>query len=327
MDESKKELKDPNEIQDLTFLTRQNRKPTTFELKYLEKFGKGVEKRIGLPGLSPELVDKQAEMEQVNKNLEDARAKFEQWKTNLQVKKKEIEQKKEKLAEEKHQLDQFTVVHTAELEKCREREKQENKMIAEMESELEELSVKEEQLRKKNDDLTEELRRLQPCTDYLQSVVESGHKFDNIDAILNRHAILAATREEYIVKYQELLQEMGVKEREAEEKLLKERNLLIDATMKYNGGVMAMESAKKVNEYKKTTVIKEIQRVEEKSVEVATIETSINAIYKRALFKATQTGLTKSADTAVGYDGRLTYIQNRFTDLAAVIEEWKNENH
>ena len=325
--EDKQENQSPSSSQDLTFLTRQNRKPTTFELKYLEKFGKGGDRRIGLPGLSPELVDKQDEMEQVNKNLENARAKFEQWKTNLQAKKKEIEAKKEKLAEEKHQLDQFTVVHTAELEKCREREKQENKMIAEMESELEELSVKEEQLRKKNDDLSQELSRLQPCADYLQSVVESGHKFDNIDAILNRHAILAATREEYIVKYQELLQQMGVKEREAEEQLLKEKNLLIDLTMRYNGGVMAFESAKKVNEYKKTTIIKEIQRVEEKSVEVATIETSINAIYKRALAKASQTGISKVTDTAVGYDARLVYIQNRFTDLAGVIEEWKNENH
>ena len=320
-------LENSSKIADSTFITRQDRERSVFEKKYLEKYGTKEEKRIGLPGLSPELVDKQDEMEQVNKNLEEARAKFEQWKTNLQVKKKEIESAKEKLAEQKRQLDQFTVVHNAELEKCREREKMENKLIIEMEAELEELTQKEQELRQKNNDLENELTSLQPFADYLQSVVEDGHKFDNIDSILYRHATLASTREEYIKKYQVLLSQMGVKEREAEKKLMEERNLLIDATMKYNDGVMAIESAKKTNEYKKTTLIKEIQRVEEKNVELSTIETSINSIYKRAFFKAHQTSTNKAQDNATSYDQKLTYIQNRFTDLAAVIEEWNNENH
>lgn len=314
---------------DNLFLTRQNRKPTTFEIKYLEKFGQKGDTRIGLPGLSPELVDKQAEMEQIDKELEEARLKFETWKTNLQVKKKEIEVKKEKLAEQKKQLDMFTVVHTAELKKCREREKSENQQITKMETELEQLTIKEKELKLQNEKLVAELQKLQPCADYLQNVVtKSIFTFDNIDAILNRYSVLSVTRAEYLGKYQELLQQMGIKEREAEEKLLHEKNLLIDATMKYNDGIMSIEQVKKNNEYEKAKAIKAVQRVEEKNVEVAMIKTSINAIYQRALEKAI--GHNESIKQKEGMsveDMKLQYIQNRFTDLQSVIEEWKKEGH
>ncbi|EAY15807.1 hypothetical protein TVAG_159800 [Trichomonas vaginalis G3] len=314
---------------DNIFLTRQNRVPTTFEIKYLEKFGQKGDTRIGLPGLSPELVDKNAEMEQIDKELEEARLKFETWKTNLQVKKKEIEVKKEKLADQKRQLDMFTVVHTAELKKCKEREKSENQQIAKMESELEQLTIKEKELKLQNEKLVAELQKLQPCADYLQNVVtKSIFTFDNIEAILNRYSVLSVTRAEYLETYQQLLAQMGIKEREAEKQLLHEKNLLIDATMKYNDGIMNIEQVKKNNEYEKAKAIKQVQRVEEKNVELAMIKTSINAIYQRAVEKAIGHNETVKPKEGVSMeDLKLQYIQNRFTDLQIVIDEWKKEGH
>ena len=314
---------------DQTFLTRPRQQRSTFERKYLERIGNVGDKRIGLPGLSPQLVDKQREMEQANKQLEDARAKFELWKTNFQKKRKEIEEQQQALAEQKKALDSFTQHHITELEKAKKREQEELEKAREIEKELKGLTEREEKLRTKNDALTEELKELQPCADYLQSVVEACQTFDNVEAILHRHETLSHTRGEYLKKYQELMKKYGSDEAELAKLLEIRRSYLIDSTMKYNDAISRINRTKKQNEYRNASLIKDVQRIEEKNTEIAAIRTSIKTIYNRALSRSSASvdQIQKKMQNAdITEEAMLEYIEHRFLDLKDIIRE-ANQKH
>lgn len=307
---------------DATFLTRQRENRSTFEKKYLEKFGNTGDKRIGLPGLSPQLVDKQREMEETNNQLEEARNKFEQWKTNFQSKRQEIEKKQQDLAEQKKKLDAFSQHQNQELEKAKTRRKDEIKEANEIEIQLRQLSETEEQKRALNEQLKAELEQLQPCADYLQSVVESCTSFDNIDAILHRYETLSETRSIFLGQYQELMSTFGNDEVQLQKKLEFHRSKLIDATMKFNEAIAKINQTKKKNEYNKTSLIKDVQRIEDKKTELAAIKTSIKTIYNRALNKSSTTiDQIQKKKGDVSEEVMLEYIKNRFKDLKDIISE------
>ena len=308
---------------DQTFLTRPREQRSTFEKKYLERIGNIGDKRIGIPGMSPQLMDKQREMELADKQLQEARVKFEQWKTNFQKKRKDIEEQQQALAEQKKALDSFTQHHITELEKAKKRELEELDKAREIEKELKGLTEREEKLRTKNDALTEELRQLQPCADYLQSVVESCQTFDNIEAILHRHESLSHTRGEFLEKYQELMGRYGSDEAELSKLLEVRRSHLIDSTMKYNEEISRINKTRKQNEYRNASMVKDAQRIEEKNTELAAIRTSIKTIYSRALSKslATIDQIQKRKGMNVTEEGMLEYIEHRFLDLKDIIRE------
>jgi len=299
---------------------------TTFEKKYLEKYGKGSDNRIGLPGLSPQLVDKQAEMEETNRKLEEARLKFEQWKTSLQQKRKDIEEKQQKLAEQKRQLDAFTLLHKADLQKYHDREALELEQSRAMEQELEQLRKNEKELRVKNEHLESDLEKLRPIANYLQEVVDTYSTFDSIESIINRHTSLAETRTEYLKKFQEMTRKMGNDEAIAMKELEKERVLLIDAAMKYNHSLSMADETKKDNVFKKTNVIKDVQRSENKSLELSMIKTSIQTIYNRAVNKVIgNQNRTYTKKENMSLEEMLKYVQNKYVDLESAIEDWKKK--
>ena len=307
---------------DETFLTQQRQNRSTFEKKYLERIGNTGDKRIGLPGLSPQLVDKQREMEATNKQLEEARNKFEQWKTNFQSKRQEIEKKQQALAEQKKDLDNFSQHQNQELEKAKTRRKDEIKEANEIEIQLRQLSETEEQKRALNEKLKAELEELQPCADYLQSVVESCTSFDNIDAILHRYETLSETRSIYLAQYQELMSTYGNDEIRLQHELEFHKSKLIDSTMKYNEAIAKINQIKKKHEYNKTSLIKEVQRVDDKKTELAAIKTSIKTIYNRALNKSSATvDQIQKKKGDVDEEAMLEYIKNRFKDLKDIISE------
>jgi myosin heavy subunit len=311
---------------DRTFLTRPHGKQkSSFEMKYLERFGTAADGRVGLPGLSPQLLEKQREMEKTNSQLEDARNKFETWKTNFQRKKKEIDEKQQQLSEQKRHLDAFTTQQMAALEKAKKREAEEIEQARTIDSQLKTLMEEEDQLRKQNDQLREELDGLQPCADYLQSVVESSSSFENIESILNRHQSLATTRAEYLQKYQDLMARYGTDETKLAQQLEVRKSHLVDCTMKYNEGIARVAQARKRNEYRRTTLIKDVQRIEEKNVELAAIKTSIRTIYNRALSRSTTTAdqIQRAKGGEVSEEAMLEYIENRFNDLKDIIEDKK----
>jgi septal ring factor EnvC (AmiA/AmiB activator) len=311
---------------DRTFFTRpRGKQKSSFEMKYLERFGTGADGHAGLPGVSPQLLEKQREMEQTNAQLEEARNKFETWRTNFQRKKKEIDEKQQQLAEQKRHLDAFTTQQMAALEKAKRREAEEVEQARAIDAQLRTLMEEEEQLRAQNDRLRGELDALQPCADYLQSVVEASPAFDNIDAILNRYQSLAATRAEYLAKYQALMARYGTDEQQLAQQLEVRRSHLIDCTMKYNEGIARVAQARKQNEYRRTTLMKDVQRIEDKNVELAAIKTSIRTIYSRALARSTTTAdqVQRARGGEIGEEAMLEYIENRFNDLKDIIEDKK----
>jgi chromosome segregation ATPase len=308
-----------------TFLTRpRGKQRSSFEMKYLERFGTG-DSRVGLPGLSPQLVEKQREMEKTNSQLEEARNKFETWKTNFQRKRRDIDEKQAQLAEQKRHLDAFTAQQMATLEKAKKREAEEIDQARQIDAQLKTLTEEEEQLRQQNDQLRQELDALRPCADYLQSVVDSCPQFDNIEAILNRHQSLATTRAEYLQKYHELMERYGTDEKKLAQQLEVRRSHLIDCTMKYNEGIARVAQARKRNEYRRTTLVKDVQRIEDKNVELAAIKTSIRTIYNRALSRSTTTAdqIQRARGGDVSEEAMLEYIENRFNDLKDIIEDKK----
>jgi hypothetical protein len=180
-------------------------------------------------------------------------------------------------------------------------------------------------LKQQNDQLRQELDALQPCADYLQSVVEASPAFENIESILNRHQSLAATRAEYLQKYQELMARYGTDETKLAQQLEVRRSHLIDCTMKYNEGIARVAQARKQNEYRRTTLIKDVQRIEDKNVELSAIKTSIRTIYNRALSRSTTTAdqIQRAKGGDVSEEAMLEYIENRFNDLKDIIEDKK----
>jgi DNA repair exonuclease SbcCD ATPase subunit len=309
-----------------TFLTRPHGKQrSSFESKYLERFGTGVENRVGLPGLSPQLIQKQRELERTNAQLEDARTKFETWKTNFQRKKKEIDEKHQQLSEQKRHLDAFTTQQMIALEKAKKREAEEIEQARLIDSQLRTLMEEEEQLKAQNNELRAELDSLQPCVDYLQSVVECCPAFENIESILNRHQSLSSTRAEFLEKYQDLMERFGSDEAKLAQELESRKSHLVNSTMKYNEGIARVTQVRKQNDYQRTTLIKVVQRHEEKNVELSAIKTSIRTIYNRALSQSTTAAdqIQRAKGGDVDEEGMLEYIENRFNDLKDIVEDKK----
>lgn len=305
-----------------TFSNPKDRKRSTFENKYLDKYGSGGDSRIGLPGPSPQLADKQKEMEETNAQLEEARSKFEKWQIQREKQKLEIEKKQKELEKQKASLDQFTIHYNQELEKAKKRENEEKEQARQLDKELQDLIKEEEVLKSTNDQLKAELEELQPCADYLQSVVDSNQTFDNIESILNRHETLSATREEYLKKYQELMARLGNDESNLSKQLEGHRSHLIDSTMKYNLSLFQVAQAKKQNEYRKTSIVKDIQRLDEKNVELASIKSSIRNIYSRAVERAGPSKIhTAKKKEDLTDEEMLQYIVNRFNDLKEIIND------
>jgi DNA repair exonuclease SbcCD ATPase subunit len=307
---------------DETFFTRPHQDRSTFERKYLERFRNATEKHVGLPGLSPALMEKQREMDAADRRLEQARIKLEQWKVNFQRKRKEIQEQQQAVDEETRQLAILQVQHQAELKKTKDREQDELDKARQIEKDLKQLSEREESLRMHNDRLTAELSELQPCAEYLQSVVDSCQTFDNIEAILHRYDSLAATRVEFLDRYQELMRKFGVDQKELTKLLAITRSHVIDWTMQFNARLAKIKQTKKLNEYRNAHRIKDVQRVDEKNTELAAIKISIRAIYTRAVSRSSAAAIDiqkKRGD--ISEEAMLEYIENRFLDLRDIIRD------
>jgi chromosome segregation ATPase len=310
-------------MQDRTFLTRQRGKQkSSFESKYLERFAGSSEHTLGMPTVSPQLIAKQQEMEKTNAQLEEARHKFETWKVGFLKKRKEVDEKQQQLADQKRHLDAFTSQQKLSLEKARKKEAEELEQSRLIEQQLEELKEEENQLRVESDELRKELESLQPCADYLQSVVDAYSCFESVEAILNRHQSLAETRAEYVERYESLMERYVGDEATLAHQLDIRKSRLIDSTMKYNEGMARIAQAIKRNQYRRTTLIKDVQRIEDKTVELVAMKTAIRTIYARALVKTSASGEQRRGGK-ISEEAMLEYIENRFNDLKDILEDKK----
>jgi hypothetical protein len=163
---------------------------------------------------------------------------------------------------------------------------------------------------------------LQPCAEYLQSVVDSCQTFDNIEAILHRYDSLAATRAEYLERYQALMGRFGVDEQELAKLLAVRKSHVIDWTMKFNARLANIKQTKKLNEYRTANSVKDVQRVDEKNTELAAIKTSIRAIYARAVSKSSAAASEIQRKRGeISEEAMLEYVENRFLDLKDIIRD------
>lgn len=304
-----------------TFLTRQTKQKSSFEQSYLERFGGVTEGSVTLPTLSPQLLKKKQDMEKTNADLEDARTRFEAWKTDFQRKRKELDDKQHVLEIQKANLRSFTEHHASELEKARKREEEEKEQAKKIEADLQKLIAEEAVLREENEKLRAELEELQPCADYLQAVTERSRNFENIESILNRHQTLTATRQTYIEKFQELMSRFGTEEEILNKDLEMKRANLIDRTMQLNDGIARADQIKKINQYRKTALSKDIQRAEGKNAELAQIKSAIQALYNRAVEKSNQIAAKASRANDLSIEQMLQFIENRFNDLNGILND------
>lgn len=306
---------------DRTFVTRQTKHKSDFERSFNERFG-NTDPSQSKVAVSPQLANKKQEMEEVTQQLEDTRAKFESWKTNFERKQKDLDEKQRALDEQKANLDKFSKHHLQELEKAKRREADEIENAKRLQSELEELTSVEKQLNDQNEGLKDELEELQPYADYLQSVVEQSRQFETIESILDRQHALVKTHAEYVDRYSDLLRRFGTEEQQLEFELELKRSQLVRLNMKASESRAKASQMKKLNQYNRTTLVKDIQRIEEKHTELTRVKSAIRAIYNRALSKSTGP-LARAARSVKNptEEMMLKFIETRFVDLYDILHD------
>ena len=272
------------------------------------------------PIITPQLRQKRLEMEETNNELEDAKNKFEQWKCDFQKKKREIEDKQHKLEMDKENLREFTMHHNYELEKAQQKEHEMMAKIKKIQEDIKDLQQQDEELQEKNNALKAKLDVLQPCADYLNSVVDFSTNFDSIESILNRYHSINLTREEYLDKYRKLLETFGTDSAKRMKLIELRKSYLIDKTKKFIDNINKLKQEKLQSEYGKLSLIKDIQRIEDKSMELAMIKTSIRSIYERAVDKIKGSDSKNISADNLTEEQMLVIIRNRFTDLSDIIK-------
>jgi hypothetical protein len=122
-------------------------------------------------------------------------------------------------------------------------------------------------------------------------MVESCQTFDNIEAIFRHHEYLSHTRRECLKKYQELPSHYASEEIQLSVLLALRKSHLIDSMKKYNERISKFQQIKRVNEYRNTTLIKDVQRVCDKNTELSSVKIYIKMIYARALSRSSNAAI------------------------------------
>jgi hypothetical protein len=218
-------------------------------------------------------------------------------------------------------LDVFTQHHRQELEKAKRREKEEIEKARQIEKELKALAEREDALKAREEIVARELKDLRPIADYLQAVAEASQAFDTVDAVLHRYETLATTRKDYLALYEMLMEDFGTEEAKLSLQLESKHSHLIDSTMKFNEKITRVNQTKKLNEYRNTQLIKDVQRIVDKNTEVTTIKTSIKTIFARAQSQATGPLFEPQKKGVAIEDSMLDFVKNRFLDLRDIIRD------
>lgn len=279
---------------------------------------------FSLPVLSQKLMDKKVEMENAEKDLEEMKLRYEDWKKEYELKEKVMNEKNSELALRNDGLKEFKAHHLHEIEKAILKEKNERTKSLDLEHDLQQLREEEAQLCKENIDLRNELEALQPYADYLQNVIDISPNFETIDSILNKYQSMVDTRKEYIEKYKDLLAQVELKRNKVAELQENKKVLLIDSTMNYHQSVSKVQDARRELAYRKSHIVKEIQRMEEKETEIASIRSSIRTIFKRA-YKASMfiDESIKGKSDKLTDEEMVEFIVGRHKDLVEIIKAYK----
>ncbi|EAY18733.1 DnaJ domain containing protein [Trichomonas vaginalis G3] len=332
-----------------TFLTQIEHVQTTFEKKYLEMMGNRQERRIDLPGLSPQLIAKKTELEQIQAELQQARQDQEKWESNLEEDKALVNEHRKDAYQIEQKTQEIFKHLRAEIENHNRNRKKQESLTKQYEDELEELTVTEKELQQKIQGTQNEISKLQPYSIFFEDVVTRSKLFLNTEQILNRFNLLMqakdvysrSTSEEKEVKKEEVKDENYddgddkvlelrkpetnglAKAKEELKRLQGQRIQLVHQVYSLREDIKKLQ---KKNRYVKTNAIKGAERVSDKQTDYVTIMSSIDNIMK--MVKATQESLGRIYTTTEKIEtpeAKLELIEKRFQDLVAIISESKEE--
>ena len=244
----------------------------------------------------------------------NAKDELKEFETNFEATKNELIEKSAHLEERENNLVEFKAHHNEEISKI-------NQMIAketEKERELKEIisTLKKEIVseKAKSENLKNELVELQKYTDFVQNTVNHCHSFDTIELYLGHYSSIKKARGEYLLKYQELVEKYNREKKERKINEERKQSYAVDRTIKFKNALHELSTEKQQSEYRKMELLRGIQRIRDKTTEVAGIKSSLDDLYRKVMSRVDANGLTKSTD-----EQKLQAIKNRFSDLTEIV--------
>jgi myosin heavy subunit len=304
------------------FITEQKRIRTGFETRYLAMYGTQRERGVDLPGLSPGLIQKRQELEQVQQTLTNERINYEHWL-------KEHQQRKNDLDLRKQEFDQESATRKAvherardDIEKIRALTDKEDELREKYERQMDALMEKEQQLKDKVSQYHHQLDKLKPAADFIDRVVQETMIFESAEDVLQRWDILVNSKADWT---EELRKQFDVARAisNPREKLNFLQQLLVQKRCDLRNLREDIAKLRQQDRYDQILQTKTVERSIEKDVEEATVYSAIANMCRQTLIaqehEATRfIGPVVVPPTAAE---QLEIVKQRFLDLQAVITD------
>ena len=307
-----------------TFLTQPEHIQTTFEKKYLEMMGDHQERRIDLPGLSPQLIAKNTELENIRAELAQAVKDQEKWDADLEENKMRLNEQRLNFEQVEIQNQEILKRLKIEINKYVDEAKKQLQITRTFEQEYEELVEKEETLQKTISQYKQEIAVLQPYADFFEEIVNNGSMFGTTENILNRYKALTIAKEDCATNLQKLISNIKAPNADLKEELEILKNKKIEMAHSVSQIKEEINKLSKQNRYVQMNLIKDVERVDEKKCELAMIKASINNLKKRILSTENKLGQIYVPDDWIPLKNTIDYslilIETRYQDLLAVVE-------
>ena len=309
-----------------TFLTQQDRVKSTFEKKYLERFAENGERSIDLPGLSPVLIQKRQELEEIQQKLADERLQQERWKHEYENRRNIITQRNLEFAKQEAENQAYNHFAQQEIDNLRAKTKKEYENVQKFEKQLSQLQDRESSIQEKKARLLQEIEGLKPYAEFLERTVLETKTFESPDAIIQRFETLTNSK---ISSGTELLEAMGSTDSNQPRKELDHlKSQVIEKSNRLTALKDEIAKMAVQNQYDQVTFLKTAERNSEKEIEYATIKSSVKNICQRVItsqYEMRHVAIKLALPTDLVE--QLKIIQNRFLDLSTILDSYQEENH
>ena len=303
-----------------TFLTEQKRTKTPFESKYLQAFGLNPDRKVNFQGISPELIAKRQKLEEMQKKLAEERLNFEKWTIEHEHRENEVLEKLKQFKEEEKMHQLFNKQAVEDIARTKLNIEQEVKLTIKLEKELAELNEKEQVYIEKIEGLRQMIEQYKPSAMFLEDVVLATKFYETPEALLNKYRTLMSTKAKWLTSlHNELRYDDPLSLKKKDLAMLKTTLIERNHTLRS----LRETKNKKLQDkrFKQISFIKNIERVQEKRTELATITASINNICRFVINNPIQTARSKNLIQEVpsSYEEQLEIIKNRYLDLAEIV--------
>ena len=303
-----------------TFITEGEYVMNEYEKKYFEIYGNNHERRIDLPGLSPQLISKRQELENIQIELQNFREDQEKWISNYEQKKNEIHQKSLKIETEEKLNSEYIKHMQNEINKIIDNKNNEIQLSKKYNKEFVDLNEKEKELKEKLKKLQENLILLKPSAKFFEELVEKSQSFENSDVILHRYDILTSIKNDGINKLKKLIRINSTSDGLLNFELEKEKNNQISLNNNLLNFFFELNELYKNHKYIQIISFKDIERITQKEEEYATTISSIENICDRVIYSQDKVGkIIGFLEKPKTIEGKLDLIEKRFTDLSEII--------